>query len=546
MVVLKRGWLQYFVDRAVGWWSGLPWESCDYTVESVRIPIGDDINLAGNLYRPTIAKPHGTIVVRTPFGIEPMAALGHARMFAPRGYVVLLAACRGTDPTDGGELIPGINETTDGLATVLWLHQQPWYTGSFATYGGSYLGFTQWAILSNAPPDMKAAVVLTGPHDFGAVSWGTGALESHMIAWADLMTATKRGIVPSLSYIKRLPQTLRPVYDGTPLLDAVEEHLHDACPDWLRHLVTNSDLTSEPYPGMNQSAALTCCSVPILQLTGWRDAVLPMITQQHFDLVANGAKPSLIIGPWSHIGTQRGTRIADGFRFIEHHLASRGENPITSPAHVFVTGAKEWRSLSAWPPLTESMAKFYLWPDQVLSQEKPPEDATYVGFTFDPAAPTPDIGMARPFADVLPANYNDTALAARSDVVVFTTTPLAADLEICGRPIMELYHESDSTDVDILIRLSQVDGKGFSTRICEAYQRLDSQSQPRPLTLSLSDCAHRFEKGNCIRIIIAGGAHPAYIRNTGTHSGGKHMVPSKHTVHHSVGAPSMLRLPVTV
>ncbi len=55
-----------------------------------------------------------------------------------------------------------VNEIADGADTVEWLRHQPWFTGSFATIGLSYLGFTQWALLADPPPEMKAAVITVG------------------------------------------------------------------------------------------------------------------------------------------------------------------------------------------------------------------------------------------------------------------------------------------------------------------------------------------------------------------------------------------------
>lgn len=220
---VERGWINLFVDRFAGWWSGLPGESCSYTVENLRVPVGDQIQLAANLYRPTVPNPHGTILIRSSYGIGPLPALGHARLFASRGYQVVLAACRGTDPSDGQEMTFG-SEISDGLATVSWMREQAWYTGSFGMYGGSYLGYTQWGILSNPPSDVKVAVISSGPHDFGSFIWGTGALESHFIAWADLMTSPKRGFVPGPAFVKKQPEVLRPVYTGVPLMDALDKH----------------------------------------------------------------------------------------------------------------------------------------------------------------------------------------------------------------------------------------------------------------------------------------------------------------------------------
>src|SRR5688572_31591978 len=140
MAPVKRGWQSFFLDRAIGWWSGLPWESSSFTIERVRIPAGDDVNLAADIYRSTLKKPHGTILIRTSYGLASLMAGLVPRLFAARGYHVLHAACRGTDPSDGCELVPGIYEGPDGQATVEWMREQPWYTGSFGMIGTSYVG----------------------------------------------------------------------------------------------------------------------------------------------------------------------------------------------------------------------------------------------------------------------------------------------------------------------------------------------------------------------------------------------------------------------
>src|SRR6478609_6282725 len=116
MPPVERGWITFVVDRVFGWWSGLPRETSSYTTEFIQIPIGD-VKLAANLYQPTTS-PRGTILIRTSYGIAPLMALGNARTFASRGYQVLLAACRGTDPSDGQDVVPAVHEAEDGLATV--------------------------------------------------------------------------------------------------------------------------------------------------------------------------------------------------------------------------------------------------------------------------------------------------------------------------------------------------------------------------------------------------------------------------------------------
>ncbi|RBR13728.1 hypothetical protein FVER53590_13527 [Fusarium verticillioides] len=545
MAPVERGWITFFVDRIYGWWSGLPAETSSYTTTFIQIPI-DDVKLAATLYQPT-TPPLGTILIRTSYGIAPLMALSNARMFASRGYQVLLAACRGTHPSDGQEIVPAVHEAQDGLATVVWMREQTWYTGSFATYGGSYLGHTQWAILTDPSPDMKAAVISTGPVDFGAFTWGTGAMETHMIAWAALMTAPKRGITPGLPYIRKLPKVLQPVYDSLPLMDGIKEHMENKEPPWLEELISQPDTSTSFWSRANQSAALKKAKIPILQSTGWNDSVLPMVLDQHRVLVKQEAPAFLTIGPWSHLGSQQGPTLVEGLKFFDHYLAGQGTAPRTSSCRVFVTGSNEWRDMASWPPSPSSTQTFYL-SLETLSKEQPLEQVSISTFRFYPNEATPSIGMPRPFDDVQPTNYNDTELAKRSDVAVFDTTPLDRDVEVCGKPLIELHHTTDNPHADILVRLSEVNSRGKSRRISDVYRRLDPARGPEPLDLALVDCAHVFRKGNKIRLIVAGGAHPAYMRNLGrgeNQAYGVSSAPAIHTIHHSKDAASRLVLPVT-
>ena len=134
----------------------------------------DGVDLVADHYAPTDATA-GTILVRVPYGRAFPFSLIYARLYAARGYHVVLQSVRGTFGS-GGDFEPMVHEAADGADTVVWLRQQPWFTGRFATIGSSYLGFTQWALLSDPPPELAAAVVTVGPHDFRASTWGTGVV----------------------------------------------------------------------------------------------------------------------------------------------------------------------------------------------------------------------------------------------------------------------------------------------------------------------------------------------------------------------------------
>lgn len=547
MAPITRGWYDYFADRFIGWWCGLPWETSTFEIVGVRIPAGDGVSLVGEIYLTSLAKPRGTIMIRTAYG------LGHGfdsllpRLYATRGYNVLHAACRGTHPDDGCKLVPGIYEGVDGQATVTWMREQPWYTGSFGMTGGSYLGLTQWAILCDPPHDMKTAVINTGPADLGSFSTDTGALNNHLVIWADLMAAAARGETIGPAWFKELPERLKPIFDTPPMQKALEEHFGADMPDWLGLCASDLKREDDIFRKMDYSQALERAKIPVLQTAGWDDAVLPQVLRQHGILAAHSDSTHLIIGPWQHLGLS--IRAVDvGFRFMEEHLAGRTSTKARAePIRVYVTGSKVWKNFARWPPAPVSHHFLYLGPERSLSEKGPTglDDAT--SFTFDPREPTPAVALPRPFDGALPASYEDSSLATRSDVAVFTTKPLNADIEIVGTPMVELYHSSDNPHVDLLVRLSEVKPNGKSFRVSDVYQRLDPARDDQLLKLALTDCAHRFRKGSMIRVTVAGGAHPTMIRNLGTGedpAAGERMEEAVHTIHHSESQMSRLSLPL--
>ncbi len=153
-----------------------------------------------------------------------------------------------------------------------------------------------------------------------------------------------------------------------------------------------------------------------------------------------------------------------------------------------------------------------------------------MSFRYDPADPTPTIGGRLLSPDG--GNRDDTAMAARSDVLSFTTEVLDHDLCVQGNPVAELAHTSDNPHVDVFVRLSEVDAKGRSRNVSDGYRRLAVATDS--VRLELDAIAHRFRAGSRIRVLIAGGSHPRYTRNLGTGEAtvtGSRLKPSTHEVH---------------
>ena len=147
----------------------------------------DDVALVADHYAPVTSQPLGTILVRGPYGRAFPFSVIYAQIYAARGYHVVFQSVRGTFGS-GGQFEPMINEAADAADTVAWLRNQSWFTGTFATIGLSYLGYTQWALMSDPPPELAAAVVTVGPHDLHESSWGTGSFAlADLLGWSDLV-----------------------------------------------------------------------------------------------------------------------------------------------------------------------------------------------------------------------------------------------------------------------------------------------------------------------------------------------------------------------
>lgn len=233
-----------------------------------------------------------------------------------------------------------------------------------------------------------------------------------------------------------------------------------------------------------------------------------------------------------------------GFDWIEKHLTGSEEAKRKVPVQYFVTGAQEWRSTDVFPPPT-TPSTLYLYEGGKLARERASTTSTMSTFTYDPRNPTPTIGS---YVFIKGGSVDDTVLAKRSDVLVFDTAPLEADLEFCGNPIIELAHTTNGPFADVFVRVSEVDTKGKSRNIAETYKRLDLEhSEDAELKLSLNHCAHRFLRGKIIKLVVAGGYFPQYARNHGVENrdmNGTELHAVEHTVHHSEHRVSKVILPI--
>ena len=541
----------------VGWpMLGLGPEDNSYTIQEVKIPMRDGIKLIADLYEPILPegqKPVGTILIQCCYGRGMKITFFNARAFAARGYQALFVSTRGTAGSEG-TFEPHMVEENDSQDMVKWMRRQSWYQGKFATMGGSYLGYSQYALFRNPPEDCVAAVIPVAPHDQSLHAWGTGSLRLDRISWSETMSPRKKGppsLLSRLSYPLTYtmsffrspgPSELDAVAKTLPLESKLKEHFQGRAP-WLFDYLVNQN-TDAPYWDLKkQYVALDRVNFPIMLVSGWYDTFTYQTLYQYEHLHKRGIDVKLIIGPWTHYEGGGRFVMPEVMDFMGEHLAQRGEYG-RSRVRVLITGSEEWRELPTWPPVTTSKT-LYLQKKTGLGTERPEQDANPASFVFDPLNPTPSMGGNQMAGG---GRVDDSAYEHRSDVLTFTSKPLSQDLEIIGVPSVVLSHSSDPKFADLFLRLSEVNPQGISHNICEMYQALDpARDSSKPLELKLGACGHRFKAGMRVRFIIAGGAFPMFARNLGTEENrirSDDTVPQKHVLQIADGV-SQLILPVS-
>jgi len=515
--------------RAVGRMLGLPRPTTRYSVSRVRVPMRDGIQLVADHYAPSTSLPAGTLLVRGPYGRGFPFALVYARLYAARGYHVVMQSVRGTFGS-AGEFEPMTNEAADGADTAAWLRRQPWFTGQFATLGVSYLGFTQWALLSDPPPELAAAVITAGPHDMSASVWGTGSFAvGDFLGWSDMVAHQEDPRLRSMIRQARAARTVARAAGELPLGGGARTMLGAGAP-WFESWAEHGDTGDPFWDRMRFPAALDRVSVPVLLLGGWQDIFLRQTLQQYRHLRDRGVDVALTMGPWTHTDLLiKGLAVSvrQTLEWLGTHL---GAAPARRPSAVNVfVNQHGWRHLPDWPPAT-SEHSLYLQPAGRLGETAPEPGAAPATFRYDPADPTPTIGG--PLLSPEGGYVDDSKLAQRTDVLDFTGSTLTRDLYVYGNPVIELAHTSDNAHRDLFVRISEVDAKGRSRNVTESYRRLDAGQES--VSIELDGTAHRFTAGSRIRVLVAGGWFPRYARNLGTDEAlltARQLKPATHAVH---------------
>jgi uncharacterized protein len=520
-------------------WSLPPQRNQVAVDRDLKVPMSDGTILLADHYIPVPVASAPTVLVRCPYGRSFPFSLGSAQIIAERGYHVLLQSCRGTFGS-GGEFEPMRNEIADGRDTAAWLREQDWFTGRLGTFGASYLGFVQWALAMDPPPELAAAVVQVGPHDFSRSAYRHGVFDLYnFLTWADLIAHQEdSGLLQGAVRNARAPQRLRPALATLPVRTGARTMLGTGSP-WFESWLEHPELTDEFWTPLQCGAAVERTAVPTLVIGGWHDLFLEQTLEQYRTLAARGVPTRLLVGPWAHLDAAiSGIALSESLAWLDRHLGpgtrrvAATSAPPERSVRIWVGGEQEtrkaskiprprgragqWREIAGWPPSGAGEQRWYLGPDGTLSPREPAAEpgAAPARFRYDPADPTPSVGGAIMAPDA--GARDNRPVEERSDVLVFSSEPLDQPVEIIGEVTAEVSVTRDNPYADLFVRLCDVSPRGRSVNVCDGIVRLtDRDPLAGPVKVSLIGAAHWFGRGHRLRLQVSGGAYPRFARNPG-------------------------------
>ena len=562
------------------------WVDCGEGVRlerGVRAKMRDGVELVSDHYYPAQPGPQPTLLMRQPYGrdIASTVVYAHPIWFVRRGYNVVIQDVRGRGDSQG-EFYPFRNEGPDGADTIAWLRGRPESNGRIGMYGFSYQGMTQLLAAAEQPeglqcisPGMTACDLYHGWFYQGGalrlastLGWGLQLLKEDARrkklreasdrleqAWAQL--ASQTSVLPIRSH---------PALHG----EGVPQYVLD----WFDH-----DTPDTYWSTLDVSKRLDKINVPALHISGWYDMFLRGSVEGFLALRKSAGSEFarehqyLLAGPWIHIPW--GDRIgaldfgaealidtdAILLRWLDHWLKDSGTFAKEPRVRHFVLGENRWREAQTVPegaPHTlflhsEGKANSRKGNGK-LSTVRPEAEEPCDIFVHDPEVPVTAPGGSA----AATGPFDQAATELGNNLLVYSSEPLDKPLWVFGIPRVRIYCTTTLENADLTAKLVRARPNGSAEFICIGAARSSlllaekkyAAEKMHSWEFSLEPTSCRFEKGDRIRLEIAGSAFPLLDRNPGSgvpscRATSWDWKRSTHFVFHGKGFASALYLPAS-
>lgn len=574
----------------------------------------DGIRLFTAIYIPRQAGRFPILMERTTYSCSPYGESNFPSRLGPNSkllrepYIFVYQDVRGRYRSEGQfeEMTPAIDnktgkqtdESSDAYDTIDWLLKSiENNNGNVGIYGISYPGFYASASLPNAHPALKAVSPQAPVTDEFT---GDDVYHNGAFFLEDNFDFTNYFEGERIDSGRRYKDIFQLNFDDAykyflhlgPIKNtnnrSLFNHKSKIWDEYLTH-----DVYDDYWKARNIRTHLIDVKPAVLVVGGWFDAEDMFGALHTYQAIENQTPANnnrLLMGPWTHgawaapVWTQFGTYLfgenvnkyfeqveTDFFNF---YLKNKSAVNLAE-ATIFETGSNQWKTYSSWPPRNLKKTNYYLGSHGNLSTNAPSDLNSTDEYQSDPANPVPYTNGKFKFRNNQYLVEDQRFAAARPDVLVYQTDTLLSDLLVTGRIKANLFLSTTGTDLDIVVKIIDVqperesgldkqamqDGRGGFQRLVRADvfrgKFRNSYQKPEPfkpgeianISFELNDIAHKFKKGHRIMVQIQSSWFPLVDINPQTftdipQANENDFQKAKVRIFHQKANPSSIELPV--
>jgi putative CocE/NonD family hydrolase len=518
-------------------WTKLPGEEVTPTgvrqASSQYVKMSDGVEIAVTTYLPADLKAGERIPVlmRTTrywralqfgWGMRMLVALRLANpgdlidkqtaYFNQRHFAVLVADARGSGASGGNRVMEfSPAEVADMGEIAAWAARQPWSNGRVGTFGISYDGNT--AELAAVPNQRAIRAVMPLYDTFDPLSnlQAGGVADRGLIQeWSDVVAALDRDDVCGADEVKGWSCWKdRLATPGVRPVDADPRGKHLAELIGQRHNVNVAEAIAKvefrddragtftlgeisPY-GLR--AQIEASQVPMMVWCGWLDGGGGQDALTRYKNLSN--PQVVVIGPLSHGGdfnvdpfgtkhTPPAPPTEEQFKmeadFFDRVLRTGTPDTIESSIQYYTMGEGQWHTTKTWPPPGLSAERLYFGERNLLNAAAPSASSASDSYTVDFTAASGSQTIWHTGFGGGDVVYPDRADEDKK-LLVYTSAPLEADLEITGTPVLTVEMSSTTGDGALHAYLEDVSPEGRVTYVDEGILRVIDREEVDPKSL---------------------------------------------------------------
>ncbi len=458
--------------------------------EDVAVPMRDGVTLLADVHRPAEPGRYPVLIAASPYPrqIQNLGApagfieAGASDFFVPRGYVHVIANCRGTSGSGGTFGFFDGQERRDMYDLVEWAAQQAWSDGNVGMVGISYFAGTQMEAAVERPPHLRAIMPIAGTYDLLESATHHGMVSSSFITpflfmigmtsghtnklWRSTLMDAVRTLLLTPSIHKKFEMA-----NGEAAIAGLKVLLklhHDPHPwdDLWRAIAAEHPFRDAWWEDRNLLPLLDRIEIPVYIGCDWQNVPLHLPhtftayerlkNSKHLRVAMMGEHG--LAWPWESLHIE-------ALAWFDQWLKGRETGILDGPHFRYILPQAEgWRTTDAWPVPEAKYGCYALRADGGLSEDEGDAGSrTYMNLGGGLNRPRP--------SETDPPSFLE-----------WTTLPLDHDLDVIGPIELQLDASCTAPDTAFIAVLQDVAENGSAINITSGYLRAGLRAVDEPLS----------------------------------------------------------------